>query len=42
VREVVAKSYIAEHKFDGLSISLIYEDGVLVRGMTRGDGTTGA
>src|SRR5437660_2278575 len=33
--------YIAEHKFGGMSISLQYEDGVLVRGATRGDGTTG-
>jgi len=33
--------YIAEHKFDGLSISLQYVDGVFARGVTRGDGTTG-
>jgi DNA ligase (NAD+) len=44
VREGIGREsieYIAEHKFDGLSIALIYEDGVLVRGITRGDGTTG-
>ncbi|HYL64759.1 MAG TPA: NAD-dependent DNA ligase LigA [Candidatus Methylomirabilis sp.] len=33
--------YIAEHKFDGLSISLQYRDGALARAVTRGDGTTG-
>jgi DNA ligase (NAD+) len=33
--------YIAEHKFDGLSISMQYENGVLARAVTRGDGSTG-
>ncbi|HXW17675.1 MAG TPA: NAD-dependent DNA ligase LigA, partial [Candidatus Acidoferrales bacterium] len=44
VREATGRhaiEYVAEHKFDGLSMALIYEGGVLVRGVTRGDGTTG-
>ena len=39
--EVDAVEYYCELKFDGLAVNLTYENGVLVRGATRGDGNTG-
>lgn len=36
-----SSGYTTELKFDGIAISLIYQDGLLVSGVTRGDGTIG-
>ena len=43
VRELLATSptYVCELKYDGVAISLIYENGTLTRAVTRGDGTRG-
>ena len=40
-KEFPSISYVCELKIDGLSISLTYENGVLITGATRGDGSVG-
>lgn len=37
----ISTEYVCEYKIDGLGVSLIYEKGKLVRGVTRGDGLVG-
>jgi len=39
--EVDQVQYTVDPKFDGLSVELVYEEGIFVRGSTRGDGVTG-
>ncbi len=41
VKRDVEIEYVVELKFDGMGICLLYENGLLVRAATRGDGTTG-
>jgi len=41
LREVRDAGYVVEPKIDGAAVALLYEDGVLVRGATRGNGTIG-
>ena len=40
-KEVSNPKYVCELKIDGLSVSLLYKEGKLIRGATRGDGITG-
>ncbi|CAN2209172.1 Lig NAD-dependent DNA ligase (contains BRCT domain type II) [Candidatus Nanopelagicaceae bacterium] len=40
-KEISSPSYLCEVKVDGLAINLTYENGVLTRGLTRGNGVTG-
>ena len=44
VRELAGSDkieYVCEIKLDGMSMALVYEDGRLLRGVTRGDGSIG-
>ncbi len=40
-KEIPQPQYLCEVKVDGLAINLTYENGVLIRGLTRGNGVTG-
>lgn len=41
LKDTSTVEYICEPKLDGIAVSLMYEQGVLITGATRGDGTTG-
>ena len=41
IKKEVTPNYVCELKIDGLSVSLLYKNGKLIRGATRGDGVTG-
>lgn len=41
ISEIQPPKLFGERKFDGLAVSLVYENGVFVRGATRGDGAVG-
>ena len=40
-KEISGPQYLCEVKVDGLAINLMYENGVLIQGLTRGNGVTG-